>query len=73
MSVQELRERIELNKQKLAQEIEFKRDTNLAQKERQALTLMEDARKVEMARLKRKEQADYRRLEKRRNSEIQTQ
>jgi len=70
MSVQELRERIELNKKRLAQEIEFKRDTNLAQKERQALTLIEDARRVELARLKRKEQADHRRLEKRRNSEI---
>ena len=36
MSIAELRERIELNKAKLAQEIEFKRDTNLAKKERDA-------------------------------------
>ena len=34
MSVAELRERLELNKAKLQQEIEFKRDTNLAKKER---------------------------------------
>lgn len=36
MSVAELRERLELNKQKQQQEIEFKRDTNLAKKEREA-------------------------------------
>ena len=73
MSVRELRERIDLNKKKLAQELEFRRDSNLALKERQALTLMEDAKKIEAARLKRKEQADQRRFEKRRNSEMQTQ
>ena len=61
MSVAELRERLELNKQKLIQEIEFKRDVNLAKKERDALNLVEDAQKIEEARKKRKEQADLRR------------
>ena len=54
MSVAELRERIELNKAKLAQELEFKRDTNLAKKEREAATLIEDSAKIEDARKKRK-------------------
>lgn len=58
MSVAELRERLEMNKLKLAQEIDFKRDTNLAKKEREALTLIDDASKIEEARRKRKEQAD---------------
>jgi len=60
-SVAELRERLELNKMKLAQEIEFKRDTNLARKEREALTLIEDAKKIEEARKKRKMLADQKR------------
>jgi DNA-binding XRE family transcriptional regulator len=47
MSIAELRERIELNKAKLAQEIEFKRDTNLAKKERDAQNLIEDSVKIE--------------------------
>ena len=55
MSVAELRERLELNKQRQLQEIEFKRDVNLAKKERDALTLIEDAQKIEEARKKRKE------------------
>jgi DNA-binding XRE family transcriptional regulator len=58
MSVAELRERLEMNKLKLAQEIDFKRDTNLAKKERDALNLIEDAGKIEEARKKRKELAD---------------
>ena len=53
MSVAELRERLELNKAKLQQEIEFKRDTNLARKEREALKLIEDSRMIEEARKKR--------------------
>jgi hypothetical protein len=58
MSVAELRERLEMNKLKMQQEIEFKRDTNLAKKERDALTLIDDATKIEEARRKRKLQAD---------------
>ncbi len=58
MSVAELRERLELNKMKLNQEIEFKRDQNLAKKEREALNLVEDASKIEEARKKRKMVAD---------------
>ncbi len=58
MSVAELRERLELNKMKLQQEVEFKRDQNLAKKEREALTLVEDASKIEEARKKRKLASD---------------
>ena len=58
MSVAELRERLELNKMKLNKEIEFKRDQNLAKKEREALNLVEDASKIEEARKKRKMAAD---------------
>lgn len=54
MSVAELRERLEMNKSKLQQELEFKRDQNLAKKERDALTLMDDSTKIEEARRKRK-------------------
>ena len=50
MSIAELRERIELNKAKLVQEIEFKRDINLAKKEREAQVLIEDSEKIEVAR-----------------------
>ena len=55
MSVAELRERIVLNNVKQQQEVEFKRDSNLARKEREAITLTEDAMKVERARIKKKE------------------
>ena len=58
MSVAELRERLELNKMKLKQEIEFKRDQNLAKKELEALNLIDDASKIEEARKKRKLAAD---------------
>ena len=61
MSIAELRERIELNKAKLAQEVEFKRDVNLAKKEREAAALIEDSSKIEEARKKRKMDADARR------------
>lgn len=60
-SVAELRERLELNKRKLQQEVEFKREQNLAKKERDAVTLIDDASKIEEARKKRKIQADLRR------------
>lgn len=69
MSVAELRERLELNKRKLEQEIEFKRDSNLARKERDALELVEDASKIEEARKKRKAAADERREQQRREQE----
>ena len=55
MSVAELRERLEMNKLKLQQEIEFKRDLNLAKKEREALVLVDDANKIDEARKKRKQ------------------
>lgn len=54
-SVAELRERLELNKRKLQQEVDFKREQNLAKKEREAVVLIEDAKKIEEARKKRKE------------------
>lgn len=71
MSVAELRERIELNKTKLQQEVEFKRDKNLASKEREAITLTEEAMKVEQARLKRKQAGDERRENNRKQAEDQ--
>jgi hypothetical protein len=46
MSVTKLRERLKLNKCKLQQEIDFKRDTNLAKKVRDTLNLLEDANKL---------------------------
>jgi hypothetical protein len=55
ISVAELRERLEMNKLKLQQEIEFKRDLNLAKKEREALVLVDDANKIDEARKKRKQ------------------
>lgn len=70
MSVAELRERLELNRAKLQQEIEFKRDTNLARKEREAQDLLESAAKVEEARKKRKQFADERRERERQDAEI---
>lgn len=73
MSVAELRERIELNKAKLAQEVEFKRDTNLAKKEREANNLMEDSDKIAQARIKRKQVADDKRNQSARDAEIREQ
>lgn len=70
MSVAELRERLELNKMKQQQEIEFKRDTNLAKKEREAANLIEDSHKIEEARKKRKQQADSRREQASRDARI---
>jgi len=63
MSVAELRERLELNKMKLLQEVEFKRDNNLAKKEREAQNLIDDASKIELARTNRKKAADDRRAQ----------
>lgn len=73
MSVAELRERLELNRAKLQQEIEFKRDTNLARKEREALDLLESAAKIEEARKKRKVAADERREREKQEAEIREQ
>lgn len=61
MSVAELRERLELNKAKLQQEIDFRRDCNLAKKEREAQVLVEDAQKIEIARKQRRQEQDERR------------
>ena len=69
----ELRERLELNRAKLQQEIEFKRDTNLARKEREALDLLESAAKIEEARKKRKVAADERREREKQEAEIREQ
>ena len=46
------------------QEIEFKRETNLTRKEQEAAQLMEEAKKIEEARNRRKNQNDARRLKK---------
>lgn len=69
-SVAELRERLELNKRKLQQEVEFKREQNLAKKERDAVTLIDDASKIEEARKKRKIQADLRREQEERDAAV---
>lgn len=61
MSVAELRERLELNRRNLEQEIDFKREQNLAHKEREAQKLIEDADKIHQARLRRKSAQDSRR------------
>ena len=70
MSVAELRERLEMNKLKLQQEIEFKRDLNLAKKEREALVLVDDANKIDEARKKRKQQADARREQQEKDAAV---
>ncbi len=69
-SVAELRERLELNKRKLQQETDFKREQNLAKKEREAVTLIEDANKIEEARKKRKVQADLRREQQEKDAAV---
>ena len=46
------------------QEVEFKREANLTKKEQEAAQLMEEAKKIEEARNKRKAQNDARRLKK---------
>ena len=55
MSIAELRERLEFNKRKQEQEVEFKRETNLTRKEQEAATLMMEAQKIEEARQRRKQ------------------
>jgi hypothetical protein len=69
-SVAELRERLELNKRKLEQEIDFKREQNLAKKEREAETLIEDVNKIEEARKKRKIAADSRREQQEKDAAV---
>lgn len=64
MSVAELRERLEFNKREREQEVNFKRETNLTRKEQEAQTLIEEAKKIEEARLKRKQANDSRRFNK---------
>lgn len=62
MSIAELKERLEFNKRKLEQEIDFKRETNLTKKEIDRQKLMGDAKLVEEARLKRKKVSEARRF-----------
>ena len=61
MSVAELRERLEFNKRQREQEIEFKRETNLTRKEQEAAKLIEESKKIEEARIRRKQANDSRR------------
>lgn len=58
MSVAELRERLEFVRREQQQECDFKREKNLAAKERESEQLMEDANKIQIARQRRKEEAD---------------
>jgi len=58
MSVAELRERLEFVRREQQQECDFKREKNLAAKERESEQLMEDANKIQIARQKRKDEAD---------------
>ena len=64
MSIAELRERLEYNKRKLQQEIDFKREQNMTKKEQEAAKLMEEAKKIEEARKRRKNANDERRFKK---------
>lgn len=64
MSVAELRERLEFVNRERQQECDFKREKNLAAKERESEQLMADADKIQQARLRRKEEADDRRQAK---------
>lgn len=43
MSIAELRERLEFNKRERDQDVNFKREKNLAKKETEAKTLIDDA------------------------------
>lgn len=54
MSVAELRERLEFNKRQREQDLQFKRETNLTRKEQEAQKLIEESKKIEEARLRRK-------------------
>ena len=64
MSIAELRERLEFNKRKQEQEVNFKREVNLTKKEQEAEKLMAEAKAVEEARLKRKRANDAARRQK---------
>ena len=64
MSVAELRERLEFNKRQREQDLQFKRETNLTRKEQEAQKLIEESKKIEEARLRRKNQNDARRSSK---------
>lgn len=61
MSVAELRERLEFQRREREQEVDFKREQNLLKKEKEANKLLEDAKKIEEARLRRKAANDARR------------
>ena len=64
MSIAELRERLEYNKRKIQQDVDFKREQNMTKKEMEAQKLMEEAKKIEEARKRRKQQNDDRRFKK---------
>ena len=66
MSIAELRERLEFNKRKTEQDIELKRQHNLAAKDKENEELLSTASKIEDARNKRKEENDRKRAEKKR-------
>lgn len=61
MSIAELRERLEFNKRERMQDIDYKRETNMKKKEDEAKQLIEEAKSIEAARIKRKQQNDDRR------------
>ena len=69
MSIAELRERLEFNKRKVQQEIDYKREANLTRKEQEAQKLVEEAAKIEEARRRRKQQNDARRHQKKNDQE----
>lgn len=66
MSIAELRERLEFNKREEEQNVELKRQQNLAAKDKENEDLLSTASKIEDARNKRKNENDRRREEKKR-------
>jgi len=69
MSVAELRERLEFVKRQEQQECDFKREKNLHAKEIESEKLVADAAKIQEARTRRKEAADARRTQKKRDEQ----
>ena len=69
MSIAELRERLEFNKRQHEQDVEFKRQKILEEKENEAESLLTTASKIEEARQKRKQENDKRREEQKRQKE----
>jgi len=73
MSIAELRERIEFNKRQQEQDVEKKRQENLAAKDKEAEELLSTASKIEDARSKRKMENDKRREDKKAKEEAMEQ